>query len=275
MSFHLSYQRIRKFVTIMTMILLIFISAGILLIDVKTITLPHGSIIHIFPARNSHNNHHAVVICPGGSYLVLKKWHEGFCWVPFFRDMGYTVAVLEYRMPKHDKTTPAIDGKDAMNLMRTCADTWKFAANKVGIMGFSAGGHLASTISVSQDSSIRPNFSILFYPVISMKKELTHQLTHDNLLGYTPSKEQELQMSNELHITKDIPSTYIAVSKDDTIVKPQNSILYHQAILSVHRHSSLHIYPDGGHGWGFNKFFCYHQQMLDDLKAWLDKITKI
>lgn len=257
------------------MILLIFISTGILLIDVKTIVLPHGSIIHVFPARASHNNHHAVVICPGGSYIVLKKWHEGFCWVPFFRDMGYTVAVLEYRMPKHDNTTPAVDGRDAMCLMRTCADIWGFSANKVGIMGFSAGGHLASTISVSQDSSIRPNFSILFYPVISMKKELTHQQTHDNLLSLVPSEEEEMQMSNELHITRDIPSTYIAVSQNDTIVNPLNSILYHQAIMSVHRPSSLHVYPDGGHGWGFYKAFRYHQQMIDDLKAWLNNNTQI
>lgn len=256
----------------MTMISLIIVGAVILYVDIKTIELPHGSIIHVFPAKAYNNNRHAIVICPGGGYIVLKKWHEGFYWVPFFQNLGYTVAILEYRMPNHDKTTPTVDGIDAMSFMRACADLWGFDTDKIGIMGFSAGGHLASTISVTHDPLTRPNFSILFYPVISMKKGLTHQQTHDNLLGHAPSEEQELQMSNELHIKEDIPLTFIAVSGNDTIVNPQNSYLYHQAIISIHKSSSLHVYPNGGHGWGFYKTFGYHEKMIDDLKTWLNKI---
>ena len=136
-------------------------------------------------------------------------------------------------------------------------------------MGFSAGGHLASTLMVSDKASVRPNFGILFYPVISMKKELTHLGSHNHLLGENASEELENRYSNELHVSDQTPPAYIALSRDDPEVKPQNAIRFYEEMRAKNRPITLHVYPSGGHGWGYKLTFDYHRQMLDDLGNWL------
>lgn len=233
--------------------------------------LPHGAVLHVFPHHRDNKTDGAVIICPGGGYRYLAKRHEGYMWFPFFYFQGYTPALLEYRMPKHDSQTPLIDGTEAVNMMRKRAKVWHFNDNNIGIVGFSAGGHLASTILVTENDSARPDFGILFYPVISMKRELTHLGTHDQLLGQDASEELEHRHSNELFVTEYTPPTYIALSDDDRCVNPQNSIRFYDEMRAKNRSVILHVYPTGDHGWGYKLSFDYHRQMLKDLKEWLSK----
>ena len=263
-----------KKIIIYTSIIILTIIVAIVMV-VKTsivrVELPHGAVMYILPAPNDNQPHGAVVICPGGGYAYLERWKEGFCWFPFFYSQGYAVAMLEYRMPNHDHRVPLTDGAEAIQMMREHAEEWGYDKNNVGIMGFSAGGHLASTLMVRDNASACPDFGILFYPVISMKKELMHKGSHDRLLGENASEQLESQYSNELHVSNHTPPTYIAVSSDDQKVNPQNAVRFHDEMLAKNRSVVLHVYPSGGHGWGYQYNFPYRRQMLDDLTDWLKK----
>ena len=239
--------------------------------SIVEVKLSHGATMNVVLASKSNNKHRAVIILPGGGYSSLAKGREGYMWIPFFHKQGYTVAVLEYRMPHQNYKVPYNDAADAIRFMREYAKRWNYAGDSIGIMGFSAGGHLASTMIVSKKDSIRPNFAILFYPVISMRKDLTHMDSHDNLLGKDASEELEMQLSNELHVSDNTPSTFIALSSDDELVDPQNSILFYKVMRAKGCEVSLHEYPSGGHGWSNNRSFKYHERMIRDLKGWLDE----
>ena len=265
------YRKIKKIVIYTAVILILIIITGVVVVgkSIVHVQLPHGAMLHILPGPKNYLSRGAVILCPGGGYRYLEKWNEGYWWFPFFYRQGFTVALLEYRMPNHDCQSPMIDGTEAVRMMRLHAKEWHFDKDNVGIMGFSAGGHLASTIIVTDIDSVRPNFGILFYSVISMKKELTHMRTHNNLLGIDASEELEAQYSNELHISDKTPPTFLAHSSDDKKVIPQNSIRFHDEMLAHNRPVSLHLYPSGGHGWGYKLTFAHHRQMLDDLAEWL------
>jgi acetyl esterase/lipase len=153
--------------------------------------------------------------------------------------------------------------------MREHAKEWHFNKDKVGIMGFSAGGHLASTMLVSDNDDVRPDFGMLFYPVVSMRKGITHQDSHDCLLGKNTSEALDSLLSNELHISEKTPPVYLAHSSDDLGVSPQNSILFYNGMRAHNRPVMLHIYPSGGHGWGYRLSVEHHRQMLEDLADWL------
>lgn len=212
------------------------------------------------------------MILPGGGYSSLSKWNEGYLWIPFFHRLGYTVAILEYRMPFHNYTIPKTDASEAIITLKQQANDWGYEKDKIGLVGFSAGGHLASTMMVSEVDSIRPNYVLLFYPVVSMRKKLTHMGSHDNLLGEDATDELETQYSSELHVSESNPPLFIAVSKNDSVVNPLNSILLSKEIDHVGRPVSLHIYQEGGHGWGYTKFFPYRKQMISDLINWLESL---
>lgn len=262
----------KKVLIYISIILLIIIVVGVVVVEksIIRVQLPHGAVLHVLPASKHNQTHGAVILCPGGGYHLFEKWYEGYWWFPFFYCQGYTVAMLEYRMPNHDPKIPMIDGAEAVQFMRNRAKEWNFNENDVGIMGFSAGGHLASTLLVSDRVSIRPDFGILFYPVVSMNKGLTHKNSHDHLLGENASEQLENRYSNELHISAQTPPTYIALSSDDQKVDPQNSILFYNGMHAKKRSVVLHVYPSGGHGWGYKPTFPYHRQMLDDLRNWLN-----
>jgi acetyl esterase/lipase len=262
-------KKVLLYITI-TLLLLIIVCVIVVKKSVICVQLPHGAVLHVLPHHRNNQVDGAVIICPGGGYRSLSKWLEGYWWFPFFYMQGYTQAMLEYRMPEKDSGTPMIDGSEAVQMMRRHAKEWHFNENNVGMMGFSAGGHLASTVLVTDIDSVRPNFGILFYPVISMKKELTHIGTHHKLLGEDASEEMEAQYSNELHISDKTPPTYLAHSGDDMAVSPQNSIRFRDKMRAHNRPVTLHLYPSGGHGWGYKLTFEHHRQMLEDLADWLD-----
>lgn len=211
----------------------------------------------------------AIVICPGGAYAKLSMENEGTAWAPFFNDMGIAAIVLKYRLPNGVAQAPISDAEQAMRLVRQHAQSWHINRNDVGIMGSSAGGHLASTIATHSRGDAKPNFQILFYPVITMMPGFTHKESHDNLLGHKPSKREEREYSNDIQVTRVTPKAFIALSDDDNVVQPANGVNYY---FELYRHdvpASLHVYPSGGHGYGFDSRYRYHVEMRLDLQAWL------
>lgn len=211
----------------------------------------------------------AVVICPGGGYSHLAMSHEGHDWAPFFNNMGIAAVVLKYRMPHGNREVPVSDAEEAMRLVRRNAQSWGVDAQDVGIMGSSAGGHLASTIATQATGDAAPDFQILFYPVITMMPDITHKGSHDNFLGPEAKKKDEHKYSNDLQVSRVTPRAYIALSDDDHVVPPANGVNYY---IELYRHdvpATLHVYPSGGHGWGNRDSFMFHNEMQLDLKAWL------
>ena len=211
----------------------------------------------------------AVVACPGGGYSGLAVNHEGYDWAPYFNKQGIALIVLKYRMPKGDRTLPISDAEAAMKMVRDSADVWNLNPNDIGIMGSSAGGHLASTIATHAPEALRPNFQILFYPVITMDKSFTHMGSHDNLLGKDASADLEKEFSYEKQVTKETPRAFIVYSDDDKVVPPANGVNYYLALNKKGVPSVLHIYPTGGHGWGIREDFLYKSEMQNELTSWL------
>lgn len=212
----------------------------------------------------------AVVICPGGGYEHLAMQHEGTDWAPFFNNMGIAAIVLHYRMPNGNEKVPISDAEEALRIVRRNAKSWNIDANDVGIMGFSAGGHLASTIATQSKGEAKPNFQILFYPVITMLQGYTHQGSHDALLGKNAHKKEEQKYSSDMQVSRLTPRACILLSDDDHVVMPANSISYYSEMFRHDVPASLHVYPGGGHGWGIKTSFRYHVEMMMDLKAWLE-----
>jgi acetyl esterase/lipase len=211
----------------------------------------------------------AIVCCPGGGYSHLAMQHEGHDWAPFFNEQGIAFIVLKYRMPHGVSEVPADDAEEAMKLVRRHAEEWHVNTKDVGVMGFSAGGHLASTVATHASGDALPNFQILFYPVISMEQGVTHQGSRENLLGKKPKRKVVNQYSNEQHIKKHTPRAFVALAGDDRAVPPLNSLNYVQELYAAKVPVSVHLYPAGGHGFGIRQSFPYHLEMMLELKAWL------
>lgn len=214
----------------------------------------------------------AVVCCPGGGYTHLATGHEGYDWAPFFNERGIAFIVLKYRMPHAHTDVPISDAKEALRVVRENAPKWNIDPRKVGIMGSSAGGHLASTVSTHSDTLTAPAFQILFYPVVTFDYQYTHKGSRHGLIGEHASQEMVDLYSNEKQVTAQTPPAIMLLSDDDGLVVPQNSINYYLALRNHGVRSSLHIYPSGGHGWGYRPNFKYHKEMLADLSAWLETI---
>lgn len=226
--------------------------------------------VRVFLPPKSRATGRAVVICPGGGYSHLAMEHEGYDWAAYFNNMGIAAVVLKYRMPHGDVRVPVADAEEAIKLVRRNAAGWNINTNDVGIMGSSAGGHLASTIATHSEKGAKPNFQILFYPVITMMPDITHRGSHDNLLGDSPKKKLETEYSNDIQVSRVTPRAWIALSDDDHTVLPANGVNYY---IELYRHdvpASLHVYPDGGHGWGMRPGFKYHAEMLMELKSWFE-----
>ncbi len=216
----------------------------------------------------------AILVCPGGGYSMLSISHEGRDWAPFFSKLGYATIVLSYRLPHGNRFIPIEDAEQALRVIRKHAEEWNINKNDIGIMGSSAGGHLASTIATHASADIRPNFQILFYPVISMKKGVTHKYSHDFLLGEDADDQLENQFTNHLQVTADTPPAWIALSQDDGLVPPKNSLDYAQSLMDHKVPVSLHMYLSGDHGWGIGEWFRYHSEMETELISWLQSLPK-
>ena len=211
-----------------------------------------------------------IVICPGGGYSHLAMNHEGHDWAPFFNNMGIATVVLKYRMPHGVCQVPLEDAEEAMRLVRRNAKQWNINPDQVGIMGSSAGGHLASTLATRSKGDAAANFQILFYPVITMDPSFTHLGSHDNLLGKDAKKKLEREYSNDLQVTRVTPRAFIVLSDNDHAVLPVNGVNYY---FECYRHdvpASLHVYPTGGHGWGIRNSFAFHVEMMQELRTWLN-----
>lgn len=243
-------------------------------IDVWAVQAPHKSSnlqdtakVYVYLPQKASGR--AVIICPGGGYEHMAIGHEGHDWATFFNQQGIAAIVLKYRLPYGDYRLPIEDAEETVRLVRKNATKWHINPNQIGIMGSSAGGHLASTIATHATKDAAPNFQILFYPVITMDPSYTHKGSHDNLLGSSAKKKLEKDYSNDLQVSRATPRAFIALCDDDHTVLPANGVNYY---LECYRHdvpASLHVYPSGGHGWGFRSNFAYHIEMLLDLKAWL------
>lgn len=217
----------------------------------------------------------AVVCCPGGGYEFVNIDYEGNNWAPFFNNKGIAVFVLKYRLPHGDRSLPIGDAEKAMKLVRDSAAQWNIKTSEVGIMGSSAGGHLASTLCTHSKDGIRPDFAILFYPVITMGKGC-HEGSRNALLGKDVSNPTVImKYSNETQVKKGItPATLILVSTDDELVPPvENSIAYYEAMLKAGNSCTLFAYPRGAHGL-FKMSVSEHKQMLSDISNWLDNLQK-
>lgn len=215
----------------------------------------------------------AIVCCPGGGYSHLAMDHEGHQWATFFNNQGIALIVLKYRMPHGNYVVPISDAEQAMKIVRQNAAEWHIDPHNVGIMGFSAGGHLASTIATHSKGDAAPDFQILFYPVITMDLGFTHKGSHDNLLGTNHDKKKlrklEAEYSNDQQVNRTTPRAFLALSDDDKAVPAANGFGYYQQLYKHDVPASIHIYPSGGHGWGYRESFAYHYQMVFELKAWL------
>ena len=254
------------------LLLPLFLSAGISPLAAQTAPKPfdiENPSLRVFLPAPELATGRAVVACPGGGYGGLAVNHEGYDWAPYFNKQGIALIVLKYRMPKGDRTLPLTDAEAAMKTVRDSADVWNLNPHDIGIMGSSAGGHLASTIATHARPEIRPDFQILFYPVITMDKSYTHIGSHDNLLGKDASAELETEFSNEKQVTKETPRAFIAYSDDDKTVPPANGVNYYLSLHEKRVPAVLHVYAGGGHGWGIRESFLYKNEMLNDLSAWL------
>ena len=226
--------------------------------------------------RAEHPSGMAVIMCPGGGYARLAMNHEGHDMAPWFNTQGITYVVLKYRMPNGHNEVPFSDVEQAIRLVRQHAAEWNINPAKVGIMGASAGGHLASTLATHYTSKeTRPDFQILLYPVITMDANFTHAGSRENLITKNPSADLIAKYSNELQVNAQTPQAFIALSSDDKAVLPQNSINYYLALLKHNVPVTMHIYPTGGHGWGFRDNFTYKRQWTDELEKWLRDGVKL
>ena len=228
--------------------------------------------VRVFLPSAEKSNGAAVVCCPGGGYSHLAMDHEGYGWAPFFNEQGFALIVLKYRMPHGFTDVPISDAKEALRLVRENAEKWNINPSKVGIMGSSAGGHLASTVATHSDSVTAPNFQILFYPVVTLDYAYTHKGSRHGLIGKDANQEMVDLYSNEKQVNKHTPPAIMLLSDDDKVVLPQNSVNYYLAMKRLGIPAAMHIYPSGGHGWGVRDNFKYHHEMIADLKAWLKTI---
>lgn len=215
----------------------------------------------------------AIVGIPGGGYSMLSNTHEGTLAAEWMNEQGIAYFVVNYRLPDGDRTKPVGDVEKGIRTVRDSAQAWGINPHDVGIMGFSAGGHLASVISTHSDFDVRPDFSILFYPVISMDERLSHKWSCRNFLGEDGQKDPALvrdfstQNAVRRHLTP--PALIISASDDRLVPLVTNGIEYYKAMRQAGNECAMYVYPTGDHGFGFGPWFKYHDQMLADIAGWL------
>ncbi|MBC6989693.1 alpha/beta hydrolase [Hymenobacter sp. BT491] len=237
----------------------------------------------VYQPEKGKANGTAVIICPGGGYSRLSIDGEGREVAQRLNTMGVTAFVLKYRLPDDlsqvDKSiAPLLDAQQALRMVRQQAAKYGVNPQRVGIMGFSAGGHLASTAGThftkpvgdtKDNTSVRPDFLVLLYPVISFSDSLKHAGSRDNLIGKTPDAAQTKLYSNELQVSAQTPPTFLVHAQDDKTVPVKNSIVFYEACLHHQVPAEMHLYPKGGHGFGM-----HNKTTKDDwvasLQNWFD-----
>ncbi len=249
------------------------------IVRISQVTAPA---ITVYPAANEKATGAAVLIIPGGGYGIIAIDHEGYQVAKRFNEMGVTAFVLKYRLPNDqtqvDKSiAPLQDAQQALRLIRKQAKEYGVNPARVGVIGFSAGGHLASTAGThfakpvgerADGTDVRPDFMVLVYPVISFSDSLMHGGSRKNLLGPNPDVKQVALYSNELQVTAQTPPTLLVHNGDDQAVKVQNSIAFYLACLRNGVPAEMHIYPKGGHGYGMNNSTT-QDKWMDRVQNWM------
>ena len=240
------------------------------------------AVLYIYEADAAKATGQAVVICPGGGYRLLAMGHEGHDYAKWMAENGITTAVLKYRMPNGTPQVPMEDAAEALRYMRE-EYRGKAAIKQLGIMGFSAGGHLAASTAVgslkangdtASRAALRPDFAVLFYPVITGHPQQTHKGSYDYLLGTERTQEQTDKWSPELIAGKDAPQTLMILSSDDASVPPINSTKFYNVLREMGIPASINILPTGGHGWGFRDSFKYKAVWQETMLEWLANVRK-
>ena len=242
-----------------------------------------------FPAKDRANGT-SVVICPGGGYSILAWDWEGTSMAKWYNEMGITAFVLRYRLPRYEEDRTCAeqialaDAQQALRLVRARASEWPLAPDRIGLMGFSAGGHLASTAGTHFDAgtaaaadpiaqqSSRPDFLILMYPVVSMDTTIAHGGSRRFLIGEQPSPEKELYFSNEKQVTAQTPPTLLIHADDDKSVLPENSVQFYLALRKHGVPAALHIFQQGGHGFAFGEGKGAVEQWPALCAAWMKEL---
>jgi len=230
-------------------------------------------------------NGKAVIICPGGGYSILAFDKEGTRVAEEMNKWGVTAFVLKYRLPDDtsmiDKSlAPLQDAQQAIRLVRANAKDWGINSKQIAIMGFSAGGHVASTAATHFDfkadatntdtTSVRPDFAILIYPVISFDSTICHKGSRNNLIGAKATAEKTNFFSNELQVTKNTPPSFLVQAGDDGAVPVENSLRFYEACLKNKVPAEMHLYPKGGHGFGLNNKTT-DDNWMERLKNWINR----
>ena len=251
------------------------------ILRISDVTVPT---LTVYAPPKGKSNGISVIICPGGGYRVLAALHEGSDVAKEFNKMGVTAFVLKYRIPDEkaqvDKSiAPLQDAQQAIRVVRKNAIKYGINPNKIGIMGFSAGGHLAATASThflrpvgenADETNVRPDFSILIYPVISFR-EFGHKGSADQLIGKNPTTEMIDLYSNEIQVAKETPPVFLVHAGDDSSVPVKNSLVYYEACQKNGVSANLIIYPKGGHGFGLNNKST-KEKWMDNVKNWMDSM---
>lgn len=228
-------------------------------------------------------NGQMIVVCPGGGYSIVASYHEGLYVAEWLLEKGISVCVVKYRMPGGKRRVPNDDVENAFRYCRSHAAEW--GITQIGIMGFSAGGHLAATTSTLwSEEQTRPDFSVLIYPVITMETGYTHKGTREKLLTERATWQHHVieKYSLENQVTRFTPPTFIAHSSDDFTVPVENSLRYYNRLIDNDVPAEIHIWPTGGHGWGWRSekyagkgkdIFSYaRDEFYRSLERWLESI---
>jgi len=242
----------------------------------------HPTLTVFLPPADKRNGT-AVIVCPGGGYTHLAFTHEGTDVAAWLNSLGITAFLLKYRLPSDetmvDKSIgPLQDAQQAIYIVRSGAAQWGLDTGRIGILGFSAGGHLASTagthfnhvvIPDAGNVSVRPDFMVLLYPVISFDDSTGHRGSRDNLIGKNPSASAIREYSNQLQVTDGTPPAFLVHAEDDRTVPVINSISFYEALMRHHVPSEMHIFPKGGHGFGMHNSTSV-EQWPDLLRGWME-----
>ncbi len=243
--------------------------------------------LYVYLPEKSNNSGAAVVICPGGGYWIEAMDHEGYDMAEWLREKGIAGIVLKYRLPYGHHEIPSGDAREAMRIVRHHAEEWGINPGKIGIAGSSAGGHLASTAGTRFDKgsslpgspysnvSSRPDFMLLLYPVISFSEEYGHMGSRKNLIGEGNDWKLAEKYSNELHVTPETPPTFLVLADDDKTVVPKNSVEFYLALKKNDVPAEMHIFSQGGHGFGMTKKNLPVDQWPDLFYNWLKAVKVI
>lgn len=237
-----------------------------------------------FPAKKSLANGAAVLVCPGGGYTHLAMSKEGYDIARWLNHNGYSAFVLKYRLKPYRAPAALLDAKRAMRTLRSREAQWHIDPNRIGVIGFSAGGHVASTLGTHFDAGdpsatdpldragCRPDFMILAYPVITMSKSYVHMGSRNVILGHHPTTAKIDEYSNEKHVTSDTPPTFLVHAKTDTTVPWQNSQMMYEALIAHHVPDEFLLLPHGHHGFGLGGKDPVIDKWPGEAIAWLFKL---